>query len=488
MIPSSAAPVRPASWKWWITGLLLLATMINYMDRVTLANASVRVTEEMQLNDQQYGNLELAFGWAFAAGSLVFGILADRWRIYFLYPAVLACWSIMGVVSGFSQGFTGLLVCRALLGFFEAGHWPCALKTTFALLNEKDRTMGNSVLQSGASIGAVLTPQIMKYLMTTQNGTWRTAFIVVGATGLLWVALWFLFLRPRDLDGKSGEVPQSDAPGLRSIVCSRRFWALALLITGAQTVWHIPRVWLMKFLQTGRGFEESAALNFNSLYYIATDIGCVLAGFLSVWLIRRRGTTPHDARRMVYAGACVLTSLSVFIPSLGKGWLLLTMLLFIGAGALALFPCYYSFVQELSDRHVGRLTGLLSMWVWAVTSPLHSAFGWLADRTKTYDTGLVIAGLAPWIGVIAMKFLWRRKGTPQADIPALQLWLIAQHDSATHLLDGADVAQIRDAKNPAQPDGKPALQLGIPGLTEDPGGALKLEQPLKPPTETPHEK
>lgn len=119
MIPSSAAPVRPASWKWWITGLLLLATMINYMDRVTLANASVRVTEEMQLNDQQYGNLELAFGWAFAAGSLVFGILADRWRIYFLYPAVLVCWSIMGVVSGFSQGFTGLLVCRGLLGFLK---------------------------------------------------------------------------------------------------------------------------------------------------------------------------------------------------------------------------------------------------------------------------------------------------------------------------------------------------------------------------------
>jgi ACS family hexuronate transporter-like MFS transporter len=80
-----------------------------------------------------------------------------------------------------------------------------------------------------------------------------------------------------------------------------------------------------------------------------------------------------------------------------------------------LFPCYYSFVQELSDRHVGRLTGLLSMWVWAVTSPLHSAFGWLADRTKTYDTGLVIAGLAPWIGVIAMKFLWQRKETPAQD-------------------------------------------------------------------------
>ena len=152
---------RRPSWKWWITGLLLLATTINYMDRMTLSSASVRVTRELGLNDTQYGNLELAFGWAFAAGSLVFGFLADRWRVYFLYPAVLGAWSLMGMITGWSHGYAQLLVCRALLGFFEAAHWPCALKTTFVLLTEKDRTMGNSMLQSGASIGAIITPQIM---------------------------------------------------------------------------------------------------------------------------------------------------------------------------------------------------------------------------------------------------------------------------------------------------------------------------------------
>ena len=90
MVASSPLSSRSASWKWWITGLLLLATTINYMDRVTLSSASVRVTTEFGLNDQQYGHLELAFGWAFAAGSLVFGFLADRWRVFWLYPAVLA--------------------------------------------------------------------------------------------------------------------------------------------------------------------------------------------------------------------------------------------------------------------------------------------------------------------------------------------------------------------------------------------------------------
>lgn len=423
MNDANSSTNRSSSWKWWITGLLLLATTINYMDRVTLANASVRVTHEMGLDDQQYGNLELAFGWAFAAGSLVFGFLADRWRIYLLYPAVLACWSLMGVASGLTHGYTALLVCRTLLGFFEAGHWPCALKTTFALLNEKDRTMGNSVLQSGASIGAVITPQIMKLLVTSEHGSWRTAFIIVGATGFLWIVLWFVCLRPRDLDQPREVTATTSSLSLGSILCSRRFWALALLIFGAQTVWHIPRVWLMKFLQTGRGYAESAALNFNSVYYIATDVGCILAGAIAVWLIRRRSFTPHDARRAVYTGACVLTSCSIFIPWLGQGWLLLGILLLIGAGALALFPCYYTFVQELSAEHVGRLTGLLSLWVWAVTSPMHSAFGILADKTKSYDLGLVIAGFAPWIGVLAMKFLWRKTEAPDP--------LIARPSAAT---------------------------------------------------------
>jgi len=410
-------PPRPSSWKWWITGVLLLATMINYMDRVTLANASVRVTSEFGLSDAQYGHLELAFGWSFAAGSLVFGFLADRLRVYWLYPAILGAWSLMGMLAGWTRGYEDLLVCRSLLGFFEAGHWPCALKTSLALLTDKERTMGNSVLQSGASLGAVITPQLMKMLMTDDPGSWRNAFVVVGAVGLVWVVLWFMLLRPRDLEFAPVASTPNEPVAWWNFLRDGRFWAVALLIMGAQTVWHIYRAWLMKFLQTGRGYEEQAALNFNSLYFIATDIGCLLAGALSLWLVRRRGASAHGARRTVYAGACVLTSLSILIPWLEKGWPLLAVLLLIGAGALALFPCYYSFVQELSITHVGRLTGILSMWVWAITSPLHSFFGVLVDRTKSYDLGLVIAGLAPWIGVLAMKFLWRHDRLSAA-IPA----------------------------------------------------------------------
>ena len=69
---------RPRSgdlhWQWWVSGLLLLATMLNYMDRQALANLSVRIGDELGLSQERYGDLELAFGWAFAVGSLLFGL------------------------------------------------------------------------------------------------------------------------------------------------------------------------------------------------------------------------------------------------------------------------------------------------------------------------------------------------------------------------------------------------------------------------------
>ncbi|MCW2573492.1 MAG: transporter [Frankiales bacterium] len=409
LTPESAPTVRSQTWRWWITGLLLLATTINYMDRMTLASASVRVTNEFHLTDQQYGNIELVFGWAFGIGSLFFGFLADRVRVYLLYPAVLAAWSVVGFATGLTEGYTGLLICRSLLGFFEAGHWPCALKTTYAVLTEKDRTMGNSILQSGASIGAIITPQIMRAMMTDQPGSWRTAFFAIGVIGLIWAALWFISLRSRDLQSRAAAPLETDTKELWAILRGGSFWALALLVLGIHVPWQIFRVWLPKFLHTGRGYEEAAALNFNSAYFIATDIGCLLAGATAAWLVGRRAMRAHDARRVIFIGACLLTSLSIFIPSLGQGWLLLSTLLLIGAGALALFPCYYSFTQELSSTHVGRITGLLALWVWSIGSPVHSLFGWVKDHTGSYDISLAIAGLTPWIGVIAMKVLWVRR-------------------------------------------------------------------------------
>ena len=63
---------------------------------------------------------------AFAVGGIVTGLAADRISPRWLYPAVLLGWSAVGFATGWVTTYRELFVCRVLLGFFEAGQWPCA--------------------------------------------------------------------------------------------------------------------------------------------------------------------------------------------------------------------------------------------------------------------------------------------------------------------------------------------------------------------------
>ncbi|HQX49537.1 MAG TPA: MFS transporter [Planctomycetaceae bacterium] len=411
---------RTQAWIWWISGLLLLATMLNYMDRQTLANLKVRITTELELSNELYGNLEWGFGWSFALGSLFFGYLSDRISVRFLYPAVLLAWSVIGILTGFCDGYKSMLACRILLGFFEAGHWPCALRTTKIVLDSKNRTMGNSILQSGGALGAILTPPVILVIVGDSQvaGAWRSPFIVIGSLGIAWLVAWLFSTRAGDLPVPVVEQGKDDAPDrgfLAECLINRKFWTLVPVVIFINLTWQLIRAWLPAFLQEGRGATERAALLFNSAYYIAADIGCIAAGAGTLWLARR-GHAVHRTRLIVFGLCAAMTSLTIVASTLPLGWGLYGVLLIVAAGSLGLFPCYYSLAQETSERHMGKTAGLLGALAWLVSSPMQTVFGKVVDETHSFDKGLALAGIAPILALVALIIWWPRGSAASENI------------------------------------------------------------------------
>ena len=445
---------RPPAWKWAICGLLFLATMMMYMDRQTLATMAKRICDELHLSNEQYGQLEMGFGLAFAVGAIVNGVIADRVSIRWFYPIVLIGWSVMGVAtaygveigevlvgwgdsfkaafdSGFGRewlppehpqqrpAFAGLMFCRVLLGFFESGHWPCALITTQRILSANDRTFGNSLLQSGASVGAVLTPLAVWAMLSDQVGAWRGPFVIIGILGVFWIIPWFLLVRGSDLVRRIGleegtaKKPDAAAVEPESLVWVRRAMVLLAVVIPINFTWQFFRAWLAKMLQEQHKYTEQEVLGFTSLYYLVADMGCIAAG-VAVKGMTVRGWHRHSARTLTFTVCTALCLLGVFAAFLPKGPSLLFVLLAVGFGSLGMFPIYYSLTQEMSKKHQGLVSGILGFMTWVTFALAQPPLGRLVDASKSYNTAILWIVQLPIIACVAMAFFWGRSAKDDA--------------------------------------------------------------------------
>lgn len=436
-------------WPWMVCGLLLLATLLNYMDRQALAVTLPTLKAEFNLAEGRVGMVEGCFGFAFAFGSLFFGFLADRHGPRVLYPIVLAGWSLAGIATAFAghPQITGLLesaddpagtgvyrwllICRVVLGMFEAGHWPCALLTVRAILTPRDRTLGNGILQSGASLGAIIVPLYIG-LTESLGYSWQFPFLSIGVVGLLWVPFWFAFVGRRDLstplvDGPVGNAGASDASVSQPNVAAesrattraakqhliRRLVVLGIVVATLTISWQFLRAWLALFLQDYHGYTKDATRGLMSGYFIAADIGTLLSGAL-VKHLAGRGRTVHSSRVIGYLIFSLLTACGALVPFAGDGWLMIALLFTAGAGILGLHPFYYALAQELSAKHMGVLSGALAAGGWIVSSLSQIFLGQHIEATKSYQLGLLMVGLAPILGLIALVLLWPKDEDTQS--------------------------------------------------------------------------
>jgi ACS family hexuronate transporter-like MFS transporter len=430
--PNRRTPLRT----WGICGLMLLATMLNYMDRQTLAQQATAIRGALKLSNEDYGKLETGFGLAFAVGGIATGFIADRLPLRWLYPAILLGWSAVGFITGWVTNYTELFMCRVMLGFFEAGQWPCALAASQRLLSRRNRPLGNSILQSGASLGAIATPLVVLLLNTGEPDSWRLPFRVIGAAGLVWVFAWLMAIHPRDLeitsdsshdratDPEHGEAMES-AEGRQNEgeaerrTFLRRFLALVVVVIMINFCWQYFRAWMPMMLEKEHGYTNEQTQLFSSAYYLVAGVGCITVGFLIKWLAAR-GWSVHRARMATFLVCALLTAMGMVAAFLPASWLLPPLLLVIGFGSLGQFPTYYAFTQELSVRQMGKVTGVLSFVTWTSFALVSWLIGLWIDRTGSYSAVTFIAGLTPLAGLLALLLLWNDR-KPRTESSAIGL-------------------------------------------------------------------
>jgi len=389
---------------WLICGLLLLATVLNYLDRQVISLTAEQIMAEFHLDRQQFGEVVSSFRYSYAAVQLFGGWVVDAAGPMLVFPIAVALWSAAGISTGWSQTIGGLHRCRFLLGVGEALNWPCALKTTEQLLQPRDRSLANGIFNGGTAIGAMIAPVVVTVLV--RKSGWRSPFIFSGALGGIWVCLWAFSMRGQSAKMSGRPIAIRQIPSIMASIARRKEFSLlmasAVIINGVS---YFLADWIPLYLKTDRGFGFAQGNALSILVYAGLDSGNILTGFF----VRRAvmlGATIGNARNVALGASCVLMSCAPVAGFTRWRFLALACIALTAVGVAGFLVIYLTAVQEVDPLHVGTTAGMLGGLGNLVYGMLAPGIGRLSDQHQTAVIFSLI-GILPWVAYFCIATVIR---------------------------------------------------------------------------------
>src|SRR5690348_12971164 len=209
--------------KWWMLSFAFLATVINYLNRQTLSVMAPMLLQQFRMSATSYSEVVFAFMLAYTVMNGVSGRLLDRLGTRIGYGLTIAFWSGAELLNALSSGSLSLGIFQFLLGVGEAGNYPAGVKLITEWFPPEERSHASGIFNSGASIGAILAPPLTALIMLASG--WRTAFVVIGLLGFLWLGVWLVIYRE---PGATSTKDHTDRLPLRALLRSRFLWQFTL--------------------------------------------------------------------------------------------------------------------------------------------------------------------------------------------------------------------------------------------------------------------
>ena len=182
--------MRIRGLRWWMIGLLMLGSIINYLTRSTLGVAAQTLMHDLHITTQQYSWIVATFQVAIMCQPIA-GYVLDVVGLKIGFAIFAVAWSCISMAHGLAHSWQAFAGLRGLLGLAEGSANPAGMKATSEWFPAKERGIAGGIFNIGASVGSMLAPPLVAWAILRYN--WQTAFVITGALGLGWVVLWLLF-------------------------------------------------------------------------------------------------------------------------------------------------------------------------------------------------------------------------------------------------------------------------------------------------------
>jgi ACS family hexuronate transporter-like MFS transporter len=389
---------------WWPVFVMMLCSLLSYIDRQTLAVLSPVILADTGLSAYQYSQIISAFSVAYMIGNPVWGSILDRVGLRTGMTLAVGIWSVACGLHAVVAGAVGFGLARVVLGFGEGATFPGGLRTAMESLQPHQQSRGIAISYSGGSLGALLTPLLVTPIAAVWG--WRAAFLVTASAGGLWLIVWLSTWRKATTTSHTLHVPN---------IFERRFWALVTSYGISALPLAVVLYMAPLYLNRQLGFSQT---DLGKVLWIP-PLGWELGYFVWGWF-NDRFTRHNPGPPWVMLMLSVLALPGVFITAFSNAGIVLALMfweMFIAVGfvVVSLRAAANSYPKEQTALVAGMGAGSWSAFV-ALLLP---QVGKLFDA-KDYTTAFVLTALLPAIGAALWWLVrpnWFGPNTPDPKPP-----------------------------------------------------------------------
>ena len=400
--------------------MLIILGVVTFLDRINISVAGSAIMKDLNLSPEEWGWVQSAFILSYGLMQIPMGAFGDRHGHRKVLALIVLWWSIFTALTGFAGGLASLLVIRFMFGVGEAGSSPCSTGVISRWFEKHEVGKAQGYVWAASRMGGALTPFVVIPVMTMLG--WREAFYLLGALGVVWAVVWYLFYRdkkesllptsPRrggeqiNVQGSKFKVHDSevevqganvseDKPHVNwgAIIRNRQFWIIcSMYFFYAFGSWFFFS-WFPTFMELGRGFDKSELTYAVAVPFVMSMLGNISGGYLTDKLTKKYGIKigrkALGSTSLAVSAVCMF--LAAFIP--GKMTVFIFLSLCFGIFDLML-PSAWALCIDLGKKSAGAISGAMNTFGNIGGFCCGILFGYLVQSSGNYNLPLyMIAGM-----------------------------------------------------------------------------------------------
>lgn len=396
--PGAEPPTRA---RYWVVVFAVTLAILSYIDRVCISQAAPIISEDLNLTRTEMGAIFSAFGIAYALFEIPGGWMGDWMGARKVLIRIVLWWSAFTAITGYMWNFASMWIARFMFGAGEAGCFPNLTKAFSVWLPSEERVRAQGIMWTFARWGGAFTPPLVVLVFTYMS--WRMAFVLFGAMGVVWAAIFYWWFRDKpsehssvnagelallagneDMAGGHGNVPWG------KMLRSRTIWLLWAQYFLLSYPWYFYITWLPTFLRDrypALTDGERAGLAIFPLFF--GGLGSLFCGFVSAHVTRWTGTTSRTRRVMAclgFFGAAGMLAAFIFFQRAETGSTLgaaLVAMVMLGLASFCndlVMPGAWAACMDVGGKYAGTVSGSMNMMGNIAGFVAPSIGGMLMDR------------------------------------------------------------------------------------------------------------